>query len=77
MNKLAIILAAAIVLAGCDPTYREPANFSVVPPELSDCKVYWISNGYEGLYVVRCPNSQTSATWRSGKIRRTSVTIES
>ena len=54
---LLIFLAIA-----CAPSHERKTDYSL-PAELSDCKIFYISDGSKGLYVVRCPNSYTSTTW--------------
>ena len=50
-------------------------NFPVLPEEMKDCKIYKIFSGEENrqLIVVRCPESTTSTTYRSGKTQKTVV----
>ena len=65
------------LLVGCDASYKE-INYPILPEELRDCKFYSIDNG-DGYYmkVVRCPHSDTSTSYREGKVDRTAVVIES
>lgn len=64
------------LLSGCENSYEE-ANFPARPPELQDCKIYYLENeGGNTITVVRCPNSDTSTTYRQGKTVRTTVVID-
>ena len=64
------------LLSGCENSYRE-ADFPARPPELQDCKIYYLENetGNE-ITVVRCPNSDTSTTYKQGKVTDTTVVID-
>lgn len=73
-----LMIAAASLLSGCAPSYSDKSGDFKLPPELSDCAIYRVSNG-EGLrlYVTRCPHSETGATWSAGKAGlKHSVTVE-
>ena len=75
MKKLIVILSV-VVLAGCTDRARI-VNFSAMPPELLDCKVYAISNSNgEHITVMRCPNSTTSTTYPSGKTTKSTIVID-
>lgn len=64
----ALAIAAAVVgLAGCSPSYEEQTDDFLLPYALSDCEIYRVSSVNTTLYVTRCPNSDTSTSWRSGK----------
>jgi hypothetical protein len=73
MKKLILI---ALLLTGCEDSYKE-VSFPIVPDGLKDCEFYKVSNS-DGLYlyVARCPNSQTSVTYRAGKTTHSAVTVE-
>lgn len=74
--KSLITAAFVVVLTACSNGY-EQLTYPVVPDELKDCKFYSISNSSGGnLRVVRCPNSQTSTTYSTGKTQTTSVVID-
>lgn len=53
-----------ILLSGCDrPPITTEAGGFLLPPELSDCKIFRLNNGNNfNLYITRCPNSTTSTT---------------
>lgn len=46
----------------CAPSHKVEEDYSL-PPELIDCKVYTISDGWKELYVVKCPNEQPTTNW--------------
>lgn len=73
--KIVFVIVAVAVLAGCGPS-SEVTNYPM-PPELSDCSQYRLSNGVgSGIVVVRCPNSTTSTTHPVGKSKSTTVVID-
>lgn len=62
MKKL-FICAIALLLAACSEPNFKVADFPVVPPELSDCKIFRVENKLGTvLFITRCPNSTTSTT---------------
>jgi hypothetical protein len=78
--KKSLLMAGllAMVLSACDPSAKERRP-TVWPQELSDCKSYYIYDpnmpiGH--MMVVRCPNSQTSTTFKNGKTNQTAVVSE-
>ena len=77
MKLLAVVLGV-IILTGCNPSYEEKTqNFTQLPNELKDCKFYSVrSNTGSDLNIVRCPNSTTSTTYKSGKTTATTVVID-
>lgn len=75
--KRVLLIASCLLIAACNPHSEDATvDFPVMPKELSDCKIYWISGKYRALYVVRCPNSTTSTTYRQGKTSATTVVID-
>lgn len=58
MRHLLIIFLAI----ACSPYHKPKTDYSL-PTELVDCKVFVISDGMKDLYVVRCPNSNTTTSW--------------
>lgn len=46
----------------CSPYNKTQKDYSL-PPELSDCKVFIISDGLKDLFVVKCPNADTTTSW--------------
>lgn len=62
MNKYMIALVA-VAMTACTPgAEREYGYDAVMPPELADCKVFYISDGIRGLYVTRC-GLETTTSW--------------
>jgi len=51
-----------ILLAACSPYHKEKKEYSL-PPELKDCKVFIVSDGFKELYVMRCANEQPAVSW--------------
>ena len=76
--KLLMVVIGVIMLTGCEPSYEEKTqNFTILPDELKDCKFYGVrSNTGSNLNIVRCPNSTTSTTYKSGKTTTTTVVID-
>lgn len=71
------VIVAALFVAGCSPTAQQ-VEYPVLPPELADCKFYFISSGdvRSQIRVVRCPNSTTSSTYKIGKSTETTIVID-
>lgn len=70
--KYALIGLVAIILSGCDSEPTDATNRFNLPKELSDCKIFYVSN----LTIVRCPNSSTATTHLQGKVQTTTVVID-
>lgn len=77
MKKLIVIGLLTIGLFGCEKTSEDISTNFILPEGLEDCSVFKI-NGGDGdqLKIVRCPNSSTSSTYRSGKVTRTNVVVD-
>lgn len=77
MAKVLIALLAGLALVGCAPSAREK-TFPLMPAELADCKVYEIDagDGMAKVTTMRCPNSSTSANYRSSKTGMVTVVID-
>ncbi len=73
----AIILALIALMYGCSPSSETLTEDYVLPTELKDCKIYWLSNGLSGMKVMRCGNSTTSLSYQrhSGKTHSTITTV--
>ena len=76
--KLLMVVLGVVILTGCEPKYEENTqNFTLLLNELKDCKFYGVrSNTGSSLNIVRCPNSTTSTTYKSGKTTTTTVVID-
>jgi hypothetical protein len=67
LSKLTLLTLTLATLAACTPESKEITSSFVLPEGLKDCKAYVLKDGnIKILYVVRCPNSQTS-TIKTGK----------
>ena len=78
MKRTLTFLAVALLASGCTPSAQE-RFFPVMPKELQDCKVFDLDDGTgktPRLTVVRCPNSSTSSTYKSGKATMHTAVID-
>lgn len=58
------VVILAFVCVSCDNSPKNRTNNYNLPKELQDCTVSVISGSLmKELYVLRCPNSTTSANW--------------
>ena len=74
--KILSILILAASLVGCSDSARE-RKFPAMPEELSGCRVFYVQNqAGDAVTVARCPNSVTTASVRSGKTTKTTITID-
>jgi hypothetical protein len=65
-----MLVAIAVAILGCEQKSEEHTRNYDIPKGLEDCKIHKLkSPAVEmiNLHVVRCPNSSTSTTYRSGK----------
>ena len=46
----------------CSKGYKPQPDYPM-PPEMRGCKVYTITDGSKELFVVHCPNANTSVSW--------------
>lgn len=75
MRKL-VILTTLLTLTACTPHTQQTYDF-VLPPELSHCRVYKMSDrSVNVIRVVHCPNASTTTAHMIGKVM-TSTTIVS
>lgn len=80
MKKLTLlaIMSSFVFVAGCSPKTEQKTHEYHLPPELSDCKIFKLTDGTGNfksiLYVTRCPESNTATSQSFGEIRN-SVTI--
>lgn len=63
MKKL--LLLSLISLSACTPVVYEKKSF-ILPEELKHCNIHFMSDGWNGLYVVNCPYADTH-TLTTGK----------
>ena len=79
MKRILTFLAVALLASGCTPSAQE-RFFPVMPKELQDCKVFRLDDGsgtgLGAMNVMRCPNSSTSVTYKSGKTTVQSAVID-
>lgn len=71
--KYLLILLTAVLLTGCEDKAAEYSGTDVkLPNGLADCRTFIATVAKHEVYVIRCPNSQTSTerTWRQGKTTR-------
>lgn len=73
----AVIVLGVIFLAGCNPSYEDKNSSYSLPPEMQDCKVYKLNGDAisTDIVVVRCPNSQTTTSYRYGKNSQSHTTV--
>ncbi len=71
-----LAIAFCIVATGCTEGARE-VPFGAMPEGLKDCKIFELqtTSGAQ-ITVVRCPNSATSSTYRSGKSTKRTVIVD-
>jgi len=74
--KIYLVAFAALMLIGCSDSAKT-VSYPAAPPELADCKFFFLTNkDGHSINVVRCPHSDTTATYRSGKSTVSTVTID-
>lgn len=77
--KFLMVISMAIFMVGCAKETTEVSYKYELPEGLKDCKVYYLQGeGVLASYmrVVRCPNSQTSSSYTSGKTTQSVTTID-
>ena len=68
-------LGLALLATGCERSI-EVADYPL-PQELSDCKLFRLSDGHgSDITVARCPNSTTSTTFRQGKHDESAIVVD-
>lgn len=57
-----MILLLSFILAGCTVGYSDQSDeYTNLPPELKNCKIYKITSSNGGiLYVTKCPHADTT-----------------
>lgn len=73
--KYMAVFGMLLLLQGCGSSAEQYAP-EVLPEGLKDCKFYHIKHKGSNMKVVRCPNSATSVTYKSGKTSRYLTTLE-
>lgn len=51
-----------LLVAACAAKHEPATGFSL-PPELQNCKIFKVSDGWEWLYITVCPSNNTSTSW--------------
>lgn len=72
-----LVIAGMFVLAGCERSTTETTGSYYLPKGLEDCRLYTLESGFGNrLKVMRCPNSDTALSYKSGKTTKYSATTE-
>lgn len=75
--KKFLILAATVLMVGCEPSNETRTDEFKLPDYLSDCTITKLVDKNTAIFtVVRCPNSSTSTTYMNGRSSQTSVVID-
>lgn len=74
MMKMILTAIFGLFLFGCDSSYKNKTEDFQLPEELKDCKVYALrgENYSNWMYVVACPNKQTT-TYQDNKKPTTTI----
>lgn len=67
--KYLLMVFAFIMLMGCDPVTKEKTNGYILPEDLKECKVYYLSNGGSSMNALVCPHANTTTSYQNGKVR--------
>ncbi|AIW03777.1 hypothetical protein CPT_Moogle40 [Citrobacter phage Moogle] len=72
-----IIALGVLFLTGCNPSYENKDASYRLPPEMQDCRVYKLNGDTTSrdVIVVRCPNSQTTTSYKYGKNSQSHTTV--
>lgn len=80
MKRLILAAFAALMLVGCDAETRDRTESYIMPKELADksCKVYRMESDGRAktLYVLYCPNAQTTTSYHENKQDHSTTTID-
>ncbi|OQB10759.1 MAG: hypothetical protein BWY21_00047 [Parcubacteria group bacterium ADurb.Bin216] len=73
-----MLSASILLLTACGPQYVDSSDDYILPEGLKDCKVYDIrgKSSIQYLKVIRCPVSNTSTSYRAGKVIMFSSVVE-
>lgn len=75
--KYVLVILVAFTLLGCEARTPQDRTLGyILPEELKDCKIFRINDGMNGMYITRCPKSDTSTEWLQGKYSQSSSVIE-
>jgi hypothetical protein len=76
--KYMVLVVLTLTLLGCDFTPEaHQITFEVLPPELADCKAFYLSNSRSvDMKVMRCPNSTATTEYKVGKASARVVVID-
>lgn len=74
--KIIFLLALLVLITGCENAAKE-LKFPVLPPDLQDCKIYYLTNekGFN-ITIARCPNSTTTTNYKQGKSSHSTVVVD-
>lgn len=86
MNKIVLILSTVLLISACSQDKSNSSNRIInneminLPNHLKDCKISVVvvpsRQGFNKfLYITRCPYSNTSTTYSSGKNQTTSSSV--
>lgn len=77
-KKLLVSLLLLVSLTGCEKTLSTSSYQDTLKnhPDFKDCIAGKLEGGYSTVTVIRCPNSSTSSTFKSGKVTHTSIVID-
>lgn len=80
MKQTFLAISLGLALTACSPSAKTPSDFPDLLKQtvgFEDCKITQLQNSHGTvLYVVRCPNSNTSVSYMSGKIRMNTEVTE-
>ncbi len=75
MKKIFAVMVIAFALVGCKAETKDVSGDFLLPPDISQCKVYELSDTNGGvLKALICPNATTATEWKEGKYTRQMVT---
>jgi hypothetical protein len=63
-----LILISLLALTSCSASYEDKTGeYSQLPEELKNCKIYYISSKDDGMRVMHCPKAETTVKYNCGK----------
>lgn len=73
-----LLLLSFLTILSCSKQTSDISYKYSLPEGLQDCKIYVMQTDGLGsnLVVVRCPNSQTSTTYKSGKTTKSTTVVD-